>query len=393
MKVSGRFRAVLVLLVFGATVVTLPAAASAALLTWTAPRLVDPEGGFSDVSCASTRWCAGVDDLGNVLISTDPKGPASTWRSSRVTRGHALWAITCQSKSLCVALDAHGDVITSAHPLRVGKPWRSVNIDKGSNPLDTASCPRVSWCVAMDGSGNVFTTTDPTGPRRAWRITHPQLGGAYQDFWLGLACPTTQLCVAVSDAGDILTSTHPAAGRRAWRLTDLSAISSGFRSISCPSVSLCVAAANNGSVITSSHPARGRHSWDAASIDAGNVITVDTSAQFSMTGMVTVSCASGSLCVTGDAVGNVLQSTRPTAGASAWTLTRVEPTPEPGLNGTAPGASGALSGVSCPSTSMCVGVDSGGNVLLGSGSDLHATSHREPRLRRYGRVPAAASLR
>ena len=58
---------------------------------------------------------------------------------------------------------------------------------------------------------------------------------------------------------------------------------------------------------------------------------------------------STSLCVAVDDGGNVVTSTDPTGGAAKWTVTNVD------------GAVRAL-GVSCPSTTLCVAADDGGGV-------------------------------
>lgn len=63
-----------------------------------------------------------------------------------------------------------------------------------------------------------------------------------------------------------------------------------------------------------------------------------------------MSCPSVSLCVGVDNDGNVVTSTDPAGGAGTWTVTDVDNTV-------------ALLGVSCPSTSLCVGVDIRGNVV------------------------------
>lgn len=67
--------------------------------------------------------------------------------------------------------------------------------------------------------------------------------------------------------------------------------------------------------------------------------------------LTSVSCPSASLCVAGETGGNVVTSTNPTGGAGAWTVADAS-------------ESGAtIKGVSCPSASLCVAVDSGGNVV------------------------------
>jgi hypothetical protein len=64
-----------------------------------------------------------------------------------------------------------------------------------------------------------------------------------------------------------------------------------------------------------------------------------------------ISCPSTTVCVAVDAVGNVVTSTDPGAGeASAWTSATVD-------------GSNPLTGVSCPTTTLCVAVDAAGNVV------------------------------
>ena len=62
-----------------------------------------------------------------------------------------------------------------------------------------------------------------------------------------------------------------------------------------------------------------------------------------------VSCPSVSLCIAVDSAGNVLTSTNPTGGAGAWQLAHVA-------------GAGSLLGVSCPSVSLCVAVGTGAVV-------------------------------
>jgi hypothetical protein len=106
--------------------------------------------------------------------------------------------------------------------------------------------------------------------------------------------------------------------------------------IACPSITLCVAADNEGDVMTTTEPTGGASAWTPSKVDGP---TSDRSA---------VSCPSTALCVVahGD---DILVSTDPTGGASAWTVTTVD------VNG--------LSGVSCPTATLCVAVDRSGNVL------------------------------
>jgi hypothetical protein len=65
-----------------------------------------------------------------------------------------------------------------------------------------------------------------------------------------------------------------------------------------------------------------------------------------------LSCPSTSLCVGGDALGDLLVSTDPASGRSAWT--RFQPTVTP---------PGATDSVSCPTASFCVALDLAGHII------------------------------
>jgi hypothetical protein len=79
-------------------------------------------------------------------------------------------------------------------------------------------------------------------------------------------------------------------------------------------------------------------SWGAPlSVDSGTLIDGDPA------GITGMSCPSASLCVAVDNAGNVLASTSPTTG-EPWSLTAADP-------------GNVFSAVSCPSVSLCVAVD------------------------------------
>ena len=83
--------------------------------------------------------------------------------------------------------------------------------------------------------------------------------------------------------------------------------------VSCPSPWLCVALDSNGQIVTSTDPTGGPSAWTSFGVDQG-------SADFSA-----ISCPSAFLCVAVDDLGNVATSTDPTGGSGAWTLTNLSP--------------------------------------------------------------------
>src|SRR5450759_3512373 len=120
--------------------------------------------------------------------------------------------------------------------------------------------------------------------------------------------------------------------------------------VSCPTSGLCVAVDWSGNVVTSSNPTGGAAAWTVTNVDGTNILTG-------------VSCPSSGLCVAVDLGGNVVTSSNPTGGAAAWTVTHVDASNS--FNCTVPGYC-SLYGVSCPSSGLCVAVDSGGNVVTSS---------------------------
>jgi hypothetical protein len=327
------------------------------------------------VACASTSLCVAVG-VQNVVTSTNPTGGAGAWTVSTVDTGNTLSDVACASASLCVAGDQAGNVAVSTGPTGGAGAWTITNID-GTNPLTGVSCPSESLCVAVDRGGNVVTSTDPTGGAAAWRIarvdpTGVLCGGLSNEICFGLtgvSCPSASLCVAVDLKGNVVTSTHPTADVSAWHVAHVDTRGVGcsyggncygLSGVSCQSVSLCVAVDGDGNVVTSTNPTGGASAWHIAHVDAASLCTPGSGC-FGLSG---VSCPSRSLCVASDQQGNVVTSANPTGGAHAWTTTKV--------NSSIAGVFTSV-GVSCPSLAFCVAVNGGGSAG-GVGTAVTSTS-------------------
>jgi hypothetical protein len=166
---------------------------------------------------------------------------------------------------------------------------------------------------------------------------------------LGLACPSTALCVGVNRSGDVLSSTNPFGRSPAWRIAHVDV----GNSVSCPSAALCVAVGADGSVASSTHPTEGASAWTVGVVDD------DSAQRIALEG---VSCPSVALCVAVDSVGDAVTSTDPSAGSATWTVTHVDNYECYHYMG-GPSCQQELTGVACPSTSLCAAVDFSGNVL------------------------------
>ena len=209
--------------------------------------------------------------------------------------------------------------------------WSSPQLGDHQPPFAQAtdfggvSCLAGSLCVAV-GGGHVVASTDPTGGFAVWTgdvvFSEPGRSG-----YLGaVSCASASLCVAGGLGTGLVVSTNPTGGAGAWRQT-VPLPASRVAGVSCPSANLCVAAVTTlvggrlgpeptgAEILTSTDPTGGASAWKVATV--GN----------EPGGLDNVTCPSVSLCVAGDASGNIVTSTDPTGGASAWTVTTVENQP------------------------------------------------------------------
>ena len=252
-------------------------------------------------------------------------------------------AVSCADPSLCVAVDQSGNVITSTDPGGGTAAWTLSGIDSKVS-LSGISCPDEMLCVAVGGtserqfpSGAVMTSTDPTGGAGTWKVVHLDTSSL-----TAISCPSPSLCVAIDAAGDVHTSSDPTGGASAWSSFGVDSTVSGPTAISCPSASLCVAVDDDGNVMTSTDPTGGAGAWTLINLSPD----VTGSPDFDSVG-----CASATFCVIGSRsnFNSVYITMDPTGGSGAWTAMPVIP------QGT-----GAVLGISCPTDSFCVGVDSDG---------------------------------
>jgi hypothetical protein len=143
------------------------------------------------------------------------------------------------------------------------------------------------------------------------------------------------LCTALLAC--LVASPAGAAPELNWRTAEIDG--TALTGVSCASASLCVAVDGLGDALVSTNPAADSAStWHAAGTGAG-----------ALTG---VSCPSSSLCVAVNGEGRVAISTNPVGGGPTWHATKI--------------SGAALTGVSCASNSLCVAVDASGNAFVSS---------------------------
>jgi len=235
----------------------------------------------------------------------------------------------------------------NAATVRWHKPAR---IDPRNGGISAVACPSSRLCVAVDQSGFALVTTNSG---RSWRKPVRIDSGANAPL-TGISCPTTKLCVAIDSSGNVITSRRPTGGSRAWSHpahvdanTAPSGGSVGLSAISCPSVTLCVAVdgASPANVVTSTTPTRGASAWKLAAV--GGVLT-------------SVSCPTVTLCVA--AGSQHYFSASPTAGASSWHAT-----------GSQTGG-GTFSDITCTLATLCL-ASGYGNTSTGLVTSTASPTH------------------
>jgi hypothetical protein len=224
-----------------------------------------------------------------------------------------------------------------------------VDLDgKGPNThMYGISCPTAGFCAASAGKGRIVTSTNPLGDAGDWTVT--QLD--HQVELRGISCPSAALCVAVGDDGDPLTfdgevvsSTNPLGG--SWQSAQTPSGQGALYGVSCPSPTLCASGNLIGNIVVTTRPTGGGAAWSV--FDGGGSVQITAA-----------SCVSASQCVLVDNNADVLASKDPAGGAAAWSFTNLIP------YATDPGDfnANAMFGVSCPSAGMCASDGARGKIF------------------------------
>ncbi len=205
---------------------------------------------------------------------------------------------------------------------------------------------------------DLLVSRDPAAGVSSWQITHnadtatgPECGkyggdsgcAVSMDF---LSCGSPTSCTAVDDyggtlSGDPLTGMWTSSGGGGLQIDGLACLTDGTCLTECS-----VGAGLAGQECTGTQ-------YDATDLCAG------------LNGCFTISdqqlsglwCPSSAMCFATDGNGDLLASTRPTAGSSAWTTVLLRP---------ATSSYQPVTGLSCPTSSLCTAVNAAGELLLGS---------------------------
>jgi hypothetical protein len=341
--------------------------------TWSPPRRIDGAPLVAVACPPGSADCTATDAAGRVLVDR-----SGAWSTPLTVATSPLTAIACPSSSACLAIDASGLAYRET-----ASRWIASRL--GSSTLTSVACPAVGRCIVGDDVGTIYVTSG--GPWRAFRhAVTPSVSA--------LACQGVASCVALARGSSIAVDPDVAVARPTVVFPG-----DGTAAVACAPSSTCTAVSQDGLVAT-----RSLTQWGTPS------------RMEPRPGLLTaVSCGSASFCVVGDDLGR----------ASTWdgaTWTALAPTGLDGISALgctgstcaavsnsgraalyATGqwqparfvdALGALTAVSCASTTYCLAADASNHTLAFNGTTWSAPTTRgvhETRLRGYVAVACTAS--
>lgn len=288
-------------------------------------------------------------------------GFAPQWGKSLAVDSHAgpaggLTAVSCSGPTFCAAVDVNGNALQFN-----GRTWsRPKSVDAAVYGLESVSCPTRNFCVASDGNGFVLTWI---GSR--WSPPHSvDPSTAPPSLGLIVSCPTTSFCAGVDSYGDYVVWRG-----KAWsqgHLFDQYGNAIDFSDLSCSSATFCAAVAGgdvlywNGSTWSKQHVIDGLGPLSDISClgpsfcaAGGDGVLVYNGKRWSAPDSISaltitsISCSTAHDCIAGDEVGDTFFW-----NGSRW------------ASGKNIAADNALSSISCPTTSFCAVVTTGGDAVF-----------------------------
>lgn len=351
---------------------------------------------LSGISCPTASTCVAVGNRGTIVTSGNPGGGADAWRAEIAEPGPhagttpgkpdrtspgAFESVSCPTTGMCAAVTYAGDLYASGDPAGGAPTWRVTDLD-GDGPdthLKSVSCPTPTFCVAVaaaapnaTGGGKVIAIDNPLSASIS--PVHVQLDESLD--LRSVACTSPAFCIAVASKGRIVVSTNPGGIAPVWMETGTAGGPGDLGAVNCPDRSLCLAGNARGNILSSIDAASPTSHWRAVNTGPSVPIT-------------DISCPTVSRCAAVDNNGDVVVSIDPTGPPGSWTATNLIPFPPGGSQGL---PFNALFGVSCPSVGFCAAVGSRGRIFT-SGNPFEVEEPRGGKRRGGPKRPRMKILR
>ena len=401
------------------------------------------------ISCTSASMCTAIGNDGNYqgfVVSGNPRfwsGDSSLWspsnaRASEFSLGstfgpwYELLAISCTSPTFCTATGVDGNGANYEPVVMTGNPaywsgnpstWlpsmaRAVEATASSTLaggyLQAVSCVSVTSCVGVgaDGNGrggqpmaftgnpaywNGNTSTWPASSAAAFELALPD-----RSRYEAISCATATSCTAVGyyrGGMDVITgnpTTWTSANEHVILLGSAFGSAAHLTSVSCATATSCTAIGTDGNnqvIVFTGNPT----TWTSASPTEATI----NSSLGGQANLTSVSCATASSCtaictyingISMTFTGNPINWTGDTGSWSSSSAQAREIT-----FGSAFGASGELTSVSCATATSCTAIGTDGNGLAVALTGNPATwtdsnAHEIALDSTYGNYPNFASI-
>jgi hypothetical protein len=225
---------------------------------------------LSGVSCISASACISVGDVnsGGTLVTLAESWNGTTWtvqatpNPARATASY-LTSVSCTSSTACMAVGLYEN--PAGHDLSLAEAWNGSTWELRSTPnpsgtktteFQTVSCASASACAAVGYYlSPSYTALGEIWNGTSWTLENPSLPAGGTDGYLsGVSCSSAHACTAVGDytsGTDVVTLAERWNGT-AWTVqatrNRVSAVESYLESVDCVSATACT------SVGTEHHP-------------------------------------------------------------------------------------------------------------------------------------------
>jgi hypothetical protein len=316
------------------------ATASAATVTWSAPRAIDTSLGQSllEVQCPSSTECVTLDANGRATTFDPATGKSRA--PVQVVGAQVPTALACPSATQCTAITEENQAYTfdpaapkPSSPLLLESP-APTTINPQGLAIFALACASSTLCVAADTNGNAITF-DPNS------TAAPVVTALFAVAWASVVCPSATQCTVAGDGKEAtFDPTSPAAAAEAT----IAPSKRQLVGLACPSDVQCTVLDQLGDELT----------FDPQTPPA----TVPTAYGVAPPSDDAIACASTTQCTvtTSDGKESTFDPTKPTAPLHSAKIDKSH-------TGGGPGQTEGVTAISCPMATSCVAVDAGGRAI------------------------------
>jgi hypothetical protein len=319
--------------------------------------------GFSSISCPTTKLCvaagtagrAGSGGTNDIFWTTNPTGGKSAWHHVALEQDvqpqlgggqeEVITSVSCTShagSAYCAATDGFANFWQTGSP--TSGHWSSSVLDE--NGLVDLSCWS-AYCGILDLDTNAVVTAGATGVNSTPNLFKLSEGTSEAS----ISCNSKEFCAAADVSHKIAWTKDEIDPNPTWHVSSVKG--NDIDRVACPTAGLCVGTGGEESfkpvLFVSHNPGGGGGTWQSTLLTAAKG------------GLYTATCLSSSFCAVGGSkdgagggagTGLIYTSHHPGPKASAWTPASVS-FPD-------------ISSISCPSTSLCLAVESNaGRIAVG----------------------------